>query len=248
MKRIMLMIGIVALMATFSFGTTDTTFARNERRESGPHWMRFYRGEAIIGGTVVYDLGSGKMRVWYDCGIAVATHDGRLRYGAAGAYPSELAKLPSCTNTWSNPGLRKDSNSLENKPMTVRPGHRVIADIFEIGSSRRTYFNCYFLVTPNPGRILVGVRDPYPRELSEQRKLRKRCEDTVPNPGPKLETGDGGTLHFMKGDKVLGALIRLSDGRTFESCHFVAPMNGEVTGGVVNYYPGWDSKLPSCTN
>ena len=67
------------------------------------------------------------------------------------------------------------------------------------------------------------------------------------NCGVRRTTGNGGTKHFCKGERVNGEVITLQNGRTYYHCYMAkAPEAGQVNSGVIRYFHA-ERTGPACS-
>jgi hypothetical protein len=232
------------LVLALASATADASSVHRQVSGVG-HTISFHKGDPIFAGTISL---RNDGRTWYDCYFPSAPANGKLTTGVIKYYRSEIHGKKNCWNTTVSPGPRVASGDSKWLGFTTSPRRPNIQG-YAIEAGGNTYINCYYLGIPWSGRVLSGVRNPYP--LGELRKNLQSCRSTRPVIGYRHLTGDGGQSSFSTYVGVLGAYIQLDSGQKYHDCYIDQAANtssGFVISGVVSYWPD-DLKghpLPSC--
>lgn len=201
---------------------------------------QFCKGESVDGAVITFNSG----KTYYGCHIRHAPRSGKVENGVIRYFRAEVA-TPLCKNTLSSPGPRNPTG--EGNWGNFDQGDHVLGFAIEInvGPDGRTYFGCAIVRADASGRMNSGVVNPSRFEI---RDMVRRCGSTDNwNPGFRTESGNGGTIRFVQGDRILAAFIKYDNGvERFTCFDRVADMDGSLTSGVRNYWPGEDNNLTAC--
>lgn len=134
----------------------------------------------------------------------------------------------------------------EGKTLSFEKGDNVCGAVIKING--KTFLNSYLQNAPMNGKITSGVINFWQGEIkgltfvSNTEILKKVIAET------RQATGVGKTLSFKKGDYVCGAVIKIN-GKTFLNSYINnAPMDGQVTSGVIKYWKGENKGLIFVSN
>lgn len=199
----------------------------------------FCKGESVDGAVIT--LNGGK--TGYACHFRHAPRSGKVESGVIRYFPAE-ADTPLCKNTLMSPGPRKEAGKDGRK---FQKGDHVLGFAIEINVDPRgrTYFDCAIVKAEADGFVFSGLVNPSRFEI---RDMQRRCLKTQNwNPGFRVESGDGVTIHFYAGEPILGAYILYDGGTERFNCYDrVANTDGVLTSGVVNYWPSEATPPNAC--
>lgn len=227
-------------------GGTGGTKCGTRRTTGNGGTKQFCKGERVAGEIISLRNADGSWgKTYYRCFLSDPGRRGRVTSGVIRYFTAEIRGLPNCKNTTSSPSPRRATGN--GNWLSFKQGDHVLGFAIEInrGPNGQTYFNCAMVKAPANGRVNSGVVNPSRFEI---KKMQRRCFNTQDwNPGFRAQSGDGYTIDFYAGERILGAYIRYDNGVERFNCHDrVADMDGELTSGVANYWPGEDSGLPAC--
>lgn len=226
-------------------GGTGGTNCGVRRTTGNGGTKRFCKGERVAGEIISLRNADGTWgRTYYRCYLPDPGRRGRVTSGVIRYFTSELNGLPNCKDTLSSPSPRRETG--DGEWLAFKKGDHVLGFAIEINVDPRgrTYFNCAMVKASTNGHINSGVVNPSRFEIRNM----KRCYETDNwNPGFRVQSGNGDTINFYAGERILGAYILYDNGAERFSCYDrVADMDGELTSGVVNYWPGEANGLPAC--
>lgn len=173
-----------------------------------------YPGLVINDGRVeVYNLPATAIEGWRRNLIAERAEEQHINYGCPQHEAVEI---------WSPLGVLNEYRLSWSVNHETRQPDATATGPFPVGTTAEAQVAP---ATSTPSAVSVPVATP----TTNRRDMATHGE----------QDADGNTyVAFEAGEPVVGAFIRLTDGRTCQDCYTVAPVAGRVYGGVVNPWQG----------